>query len=186
VARRPRPAGPPRTFGGRSCRPALEPPFAPGGLTSDGVVIGEARDPNDLALFWNLRAGGADVAFWPRDDVLPLQASAAVHVSRLLVAPRRRLDLEVELWSTTEWPRNYVLPDALVEALGNSERVLAHLEWDTFRQPLNLPQLVAVDEVGVLAAVEDDGYGNARLSLAMPPTPFQGAGPDLFHERLLA
>jgi hypothetical protein len=36
-----------------------------------------------------------------------------------------------------------------------------------------------------LGAVEDDGYGNARLSLALPATPFQGAGPELFQERLL-
>jgi hypothetical protein len=164
---------------------ALEPPFAPGGLTSDGVVICDPRDPNDLALFWNLRASGAGVAFWPRDDVPPLQASAADHVSRLVAEPRRRLDLDVELWSTTEWPRGPVLPDALAEALGDSERVLAHLDWDTFRQPLNLPQPVATDEVGVLAAVEGDSYDNVRLSLALPPTPFQGAGLNLFQERLL-
>lgn len=164
---------------------ALEPPFPPGGLTSDGVVIGDAGDPNDVALFWNLRATGADVAFWPRDDVPPLQATAAAHVEQLLAAPRRELDRGVELWSTSEWPQDYVLPDTLAAALGDSERVLAHLDWNTFRQPLNVPQLVAADEVGVLGAVEDDGYGNARLSLALPPTPFHDAGPELFQERLL-
>jgi hypothetical protein len=164
---------------------ALEPPFPAGGLTSDGVVIGDAHDPNDLALFWNLRATGADVAYWPREDVPPLQATAAAHVEQLLAAPRRGLDRGVELWSTSEWPRDYVLPDTLAAALGDSERVLARLDWDTFRQPLNVPQPVAADEVGVLGAVEDDGYGNARLSLALPPTPFHDAGPELFQERLL-
>ncbi|MBY0396041.1 MAG: hypothetical protein K2X91_06150, partial [Thermoleophilia bacterium] len=164
---------------------ALEPPYRLGALASDGVVIGDAFDPNDLALFWNLRATGADVAFWPRDNVPPVQATAAAHVAQLLAAPRRGLTHRVELWSTSEWPHDSAIPDVLAAALGDSERVLAHLNWNTFRQPLNLPQPVAAAEVSVLGVVEDDGFGNARLSLPLPPPPFLGAGGELFQERLL-
>jgi hypothetical protein len=164
---------------------ALEPPSLPGGLASDGVVIGDARNANDLALFWNLRATGADVVFWPHDDVPPLQAAAAAHIDGLLAAPRPELNRGIELWSTSEWPRDYVLPDRLAAALGDHQRVLARLDWHTFRQPLNVPQLVAVNEASVLGALEDDGYGNARLSLALPTMPFEGAGPELFQEQLL-
>ena len=164
---------------------ALEPPFPPGGLSSDGIVLGDARDANDLALFWNLRATGADVVFCPRDDVPPLHAAAAAHIEQLLAVPRREIDRGIELWSTSEWPLDYVLPDRVAAALGDHQRVLAHLNWRTFRQPLNVPQLVAVEEVSVLGALEDDGYGNARVSLALPPMPFEGAGPELFQEQLL-
>src|SRR5256885_1649060 len=102
----------------------LTEPFAPGGVTSDGVVVGDARDPNDLALFWNLRATGAHVAFWPRDDVLPLEASSVYRVERLLEAPRSRLDRGLELWSTSGWPRDYMLPETL-EALLQPSRLRA-------------------------------------------------------------
>jgi hypothetical protein len=164
---------------------ALEPPFPPGGLTSDGVVLGDPASAADLALFWNLRAGGLDLAFWPREDVGNLQATAALRVTQLVARPAREPEPGFYLWSTTPWPQQSELPEALARALGEHERVLAHLNWDTFRQPLHLPQPVAADETSVLGVLEDDGYANARLSVPLPPSPFQGVEPELFQERLL-
>jgi hypothetical protein len=164
----------------------LEPAFPPGGLRSDGIVLGDAENAEDLALFWNLRAGGVDVAFWPREDVANLQASAAQKLSRLAAEPVREPALGIHLWSTSEWPVEYELPEPVAAALGGRERVLAHLDWGTFRQPLYEPEPAAGEEASVLGVVEDDGYGNAQLSAPLPPTPFTGFRPELFQERLLA
>jgi hypothetical protein len=165
---------------------ALEPPFPPGGLRSDGIVIGDPENADDLALFWNLRAGGVDVGFWPHEDVARLQATAAQKIAQLAAAPTREPALGIHMWSTGVWPAQHGLPEPLVAALGERKRVLAHLDWHTFRQPLHEPEPVAADEASVLGVVEDDGYGNARLSMPLPPPPFAGFGPELFREHLLA
>lgn len=163
---------------------ALEPPFPPGGLTSDGILFANPGSAEDLALFWNLRAGGVDIAFWPRDDVGNLHATAVQKIRQLLARPAREPERGIHLWSTEPWPAEFELPEPLAAALGAHELILAHLDWGTFRQPLHLPEPVAADQSSVLGVLEDDGYGQARLSLPLPPTPFDG-GPELFQERLL-
>lgn len=165
---------------------SLEPQVRPGGLYSDGVVFADPDNADDLALYWNLRAGGVDVAFWPRgSDDGPLVETACAHVEALALAaasaPERR---RVELYATTQWPRDPRLQTALKQALAGSEYVLAPLDWETFHQPLHVPDAVCAAATYVLGVVEDDGYGNRRLSAPLPELPL-GGDPELFHESLI-
>jgi hypothetical protein len=164
---------------------ALEPPFPPGGLTSDGVVIADARDPNDLALFWTCArraptspSGCATTSRLCRRGLRPTSSSCSrphgVGSTAASSSGRRRGGRGTTCSRTLSPPR---LPTASASSLTSTgTRSASHSMCRSW---------FAADEVGVLGAVEDDGYGNARLSLALPTTPFQGARPELFHERLL-
>ena len=149
------------------------------GSRERGVFLGESRDADDLAVFWNLRASGADVAFWPARDPGLLNRTAVEHVERLVASGR-------EGESILLWSRFFQIeiPEELAAAIGSEPHARAVVDSAARFVP-RYEYLVATPETGVLGVVEDDGYGTPRLSVALPASPFGLMRPEPLHEQLL-
>jgi hypothetical protein len=164
-------------------RLAIDEPWH-GSLRSDGVVVGHPHNADHLANFWNLRTVGVDALFWPTTGAELVADAIAAHLAdvaeRLTRAEGPALGLH--LWSCEECARPAEIPPALEALLpAGTKRVLAHLDDRTWTQPLQTPQVLAVDDVTQLAVVEEDTNSATRLVLGLPPHPFPAATLDLFH-----
>ena len=154
-------------------------------ITTTGCVIGDPGNANDLALFWNLRATGANVAFWPPENAEGLHEAAAAHVADLLTVPRTGPNSAVHLWSTNDWPADPAIPSDFEDTLRGHNPVFARLDWNTFQSHPHRPERARTDEANVLGTIDTD-RNEMRLSITLPPMPFIGSGPDTPWEQLLA
>jgi hypothetical protein len=141
----------------------------------DGLLLGDPRNPEHLATFWNLRAQGLGIAFWPLDNPDPVEAYCIESIGRLM--PPQEGDPEpqpVYLWKCEDWgeePRvPHKLSAAIAEAGGRAVlgRAKSHLAVRADRRS----QVWATVPQSTLATVEDDRFGHRTMVFALPPAPY--------------
>ena len=152
--------------------------------TNPGVVLGDAGDFDDLVLFWNLRAAGAQVSFYDATHSDRMQAYTAAFINafgRMASGDRRG----VNFWSRAPdgpTPAQYAGLD-----LSQLQRTFCRGAGDGLWNGQNVrpvrPQFIAWHRDVVTSFLEGDG--RAVASFVLPDRPFDDTDSQVLNQRFV-
>ena len=149
-----------------------------GGWNTPGVFVGDPTSFSDLVAFWNLRAAGVEVLFFPQrgdDRLMVATRDWAAKVKGVLLTSQPGFTGLPALWCTRE--TDCKLYEQIFQG-GCALHRLSDASWNG----LNIkPPRVHFEEQSVLGTV-DEGDGRIAVSFPLPSKPFlEGAETQYQH-----
>jgi hypothetical protein len=140
-----------------------------GGMTSAGVFIGDPALHSDLVSFWNLRAAGLEVVFFPSDGYENLLGSAQRWINRIrAINENKKADSfqRPTVWSerseTVDWAKHGPNFDATWGRHDLNDSI-----WDGHSIKVTKIQF---EDQSVLGTV-DESDGKISIAFPLPPKP---------------
>jgi hypothetical protein len=152
------------------------------GRRSFAVVVGDPKDAEHLAAFWNLRAAGYRTAFYTGNE--QLDRGLVLQLRRHIASYPERRDWErhLDLFCL----RGEEIPAGLSALLDDDANPIRHRGLATAWSDHEPPALFATESHSVLASAEEGADGRPLIHVALDRKPFSEARLDLETQEWIA
>lgn len=150
--------------------------------SQDGLVYGDPANVRDLAWFWNLRADGADVLFYPNEGGSPWGDWTPRHLERSVDDSWKSNDGKVSRYvsvhvcdgATLDEDPSRDIPELAPLAEEGVGTIRDHVGPNSWHDP-TISGYPAFSKTTQVIAVADNDYGSTNLTLQLADHPFGAA-----------